>query len=390
MAESYPKVGDSAFSRLVALMVSHRNAANLFMILVIFFGLYGIATLNRQFFPSLETNLVSVNIIWPGASAEDVDLNIAEPVQAAIRYIDGIEHFTVNSADSSMNAIMEFELDWDLAKATADVETAINQINTLPVDIERPIIRQLSFYEPVGSILLYGDYPEKALIEQGKKIRDGLLEAGLDSVTLIGVRDEEIWVETRVEQLRRYGLTPDDIARAIRASSLDMPGGLLRGDTERQVRSKGLVKTAPAIGAIEVLATPSGRRVLVSDVATVSETFDDDQPTAWVGEQRALQIIVNRAASTDSLEALDKLTAFVDTFQPELPQGLSLKVYSVWAEKIAQRINLMVKKRHRWFCSCLADFVFVSQLPRGNVGCHWYSCSDYAHARADGATEYEP
>ncbi len=161
-------------------------------------------------------------------------------------------------------------------------ESAVDQITTLPKDIERPIIRQYVNFEPVASILISGPYEERTILEQAKKIRDGLLDRGIDKVSLIGARDQEIWVETKAEQTRRYDLTPEQISLAIRQSSQDMPGGLLRGDRERQVRSKGLVKTPEEIAAIEVMAAASGDRVLVSDVADVYDTFDVDQPSAYV------------------------------------------------------------------------------------------------------------
>ena len=132
---------------------------------------------------------------------------------------------------------------------------------------------------------------------------------GVDKVDLVGARDEEIWVEVRRSK-RRYDLTINQIANAIRSSSLDMPGGLVRAETEKQIRATGLKKSADEIAEIEVRALSSGERVLVKDVASVSESFNSDQPTGWTNGKRAVQIKVFRSETSDSLDTLKVLREF--------------------------------------------------------------------------------
>ena len=120
-------------------------------------------------------------------------------------------------------------------------------------------------------------------------------------------------------------LTPEHIAGAIRQSSQDLPGGLVRGERERQVRSVGLVKTAEEeIADIEVRTGPAGDRVLVSDVAKVYENFDVDQPAAFKQGQSAVQMSVFRTGSTDALQSLETVRKYVDGVRANLPQGMEL------------------------------------------------------------------
>lgn len=353
--------GESAFAALIRLMVNHANAANLLMVLMIGFGLYGATQINRQFFPDLTSEVVTATIVWPGAGAEDVDLNIVEPVQAAIRYLDGVEDLSTSARTGRAGFTIEYAPGWDMSKAVREVQSAIDGLNTLPTDIERPIIREDTPFEPVGSILLIGDLPERAMVRQAKKLRDGLLDAGLDKVSMTGLRDEEIWVETFTEQLRRYGITNDTIATAIRTSSLDLPGGLVRGQTERQIRSKGLAKTPQSIGEIEVVARDTGQRVLVRDIAQLSEAFETDQKTAWVGRKRAIQLLVQRSETTDSLDALAILRSFAAEARNDLPAGFELKIYAVSAEKISQRLSMMLRNGIGGFVLVtLALFLFLN------------------------------
>lgn len=333
----------STFTELVRFFISHRNAAHLLMLSMIIFGFLGLRELNTQFFPEIEIEVVGVTIVWPGASAEDVDLNVVEPLQAQLRFLEGVDELETRSRFGVASFNLSYKRGFNMSKATNDVEAAIGQITTLPKDIERPIVRQYVNYDPVGNILLSGDFPERALKSYAAKLRDGLLDAGVDKVDLVGARDEEIWVEVRIDQIRRYDLTINQIANAIRSSSLDMPGGLVRAETEKQIRATGLKKSADEIAEIEVRALSGGKRVLVKDVASVSESFNSDQPTGWTNGKRAVQIKVFRSETSDSLDTLKVLREFASEAETKLPQGMELKVYDTLADKIAQRLSLLLK-----------------------------------------------
>ena len=122
-----------------------------------------------------------------------------------------------------------------------------------------------------------------------------------------------------------------------------MPGGLLRAETEKQIRARGLKKTAGEVGEIEVRALPGGERVLVKDVARVTESFNSDQATGWTNGKRAVQIKVFRSETSDSLDTLKILRDYGKKAETELPQGMELKIYDTLADKIAQRLGLLLR-----------------------------------------------
>ena len=80
----------------------------------------------------------------------------------------------------------------------------------MPEDAEQPLISRATLYDPIADIRITGPFSERALKGYAKKLRDGLLNAGIDSVVLTGARDEEIWIKVREEELRRLGLTLDE------------------------------------------------------------------------------------------------------------------------------------------------------------------------------------
>jgi multidrug efflux pump subunit AcrB len=326
----------------IELFSRHKNAANLLFFSMIMLGVFGLSQLNTQFFPTVEVKIVNIQIIWPGASAQDIDKNIVGTIQPEVRFLDGVKEFNAQSRLGFASMSVEFYPDADMQRSLGDVEAAVNSITTLPKDAERPIISQATFYEPVASILIAGDFDERSLRSYAKNMRDGLLNAGIDKITMDGFRDEEIWVEARPSQLRRYDMTTTDIANKVAASSLDTPGGVLRGDVERQVRSVGLALSAAEVAQINLRSAPDGSQIKVGDVAKVYETFDAGGETGWSGDKRAIRLTVQRTKNADALEATAITRKYLDEMRPTLPPTLEVKLFDIYANKIVQRINVLL------------------------------------------------
>ena len=326
----------------VQLFARHRNAANLLFFSMIMLGFFGLTNLNIQFFPTTEIKAVNIIVPWPGATAQDVDKNIVATVQPEVRFIDGVKEFSSTSRQGVAIMNVEFYPETDMQRAVGDVEAAVNTLTTLPKESERPVISQETFFEPAASILVSGPFEERALRAFAKQIRDGLLERGIDKVSLEGYRDEEIWIEAHAAQLRRYALTPDEIAARVAGSSLDVPGGVLRGDVERQVRAVGLALTAEEVGAISLRNASDGRRLSVNDVARVTDTFDASQPEGWDGDNRAIRLILMRTKNGDAIEITETARAYIGELTKSLPPTLNVKIFDVNADKIIQRINVLL------------------------------------------------
>ncbi|MDC0148561.1 efflux RND transporter permease subunit [Alphaproteobacteria bacterium] len=326
----------------IQLFSRHKNAANLLFFSMIMLGVFGLSQLNTQFFPTVEVKIVNIQIIWPGASAQDIDKNIVGTIQPEVRFLDGVKEFNAQSSLGFASMSVEFYPDADMQRALGDVEAAVNSIMTLPKDSERPIISQATFYEPVASILLSGDFDERSLRSYATSLRDGLLNAGIDKITMLGFREEEIWVEARPSQLRRYDMTTSDIASKVASSSLDTPGGVLRGDVERQVRSVGLALTAAEVAQINLRSAGDGSQIKVGDVATVYESFDANGATGWSGDKRAIRLTVQRTKNADALKAAAITRKYLAEIRPTLPPTLEVKLFDVYANKIVQRINVLL------------------------------------------------
>jgi multidrug efflux pump subunit AcrB len=328
---------------LVQLFVRHPNAANLLMILMLIAGAFSLARINTQFFPTVEEKQITVTVTWSGASAEDVAANILDAVEPAVRFLDGVDHVTSYAREGAGTTIIEFDPSTDMQKALADVEQEIDQITTLPDESEKPTITSNRFHDTVAKLILTGPFEEEALQIYAKRIRDDLLDRGIDKVTFTGMRDREIEVSVPEATLVRLGMSIEDVATAIARNTLDRPSGTVSGAVEKQVRALAPGETPEEISAIEVKTFPSGERILLGDIATVGSAFDDDASRGIHKQMPAISILVQRSVTADALETDAILKAYLAEVRGKLPQTLQILETQDQASFLWDRINLLVR-----------------------------------------------
>ena len=328
-------------SGMIALFARHPTAANLLLALMFICGFASLTQINRQFFPDFGIDIVSVTVSWPGASAADVDQNIVQAIEPELRFLDGAKKVSSASYEGVASISVEFQPGSDMQQALADVESAVGQVRTLPEDSERPEIRRLVRYETVSRLVLSGPFPEHALKVHAKRIRDELLDRGVDRIDLYGSREEEIWVEVRPEALRQLDMKLGDIAARIADTSQDLPAGELAGG-ERQVRSLGLLRQADQLREVEIRALADGRRVRLGNVAEVSEAFREGQQQAVRHGELAIELDLKRAIDSDALTMAALVKDYVGELSARLPPELQIEEYDVRAKSIRERIGLLV------------------------------------------------
>jgi multidrug efflux pump subunit AcrB len=327
---------------LISLFTRHRNAANLVMVLMILFGTFALGRINTQFFPTTEIPVVTVAVSWPGASAEDVEANILEVLEPELRYLDGVDRVTSRAREGVASIGLEYEQGEDMKEAQREVESAVSAVTNLPEDAEQPTIRQAAFFDRVARIAVTGPFSEGALRFYAKKVRDDLIERGIDKVVFTGMRDRELQVDVPEYELRRLGLTIGDVSERIQQNSRDLPSGQMEGSVERQLRTLADISTAEALGEVEVRAFESGEKVRLGEIANVAEGFEDGQPQGFLEGKRAIQLEIQRAATADTLATSAILTDYLNEVEGQLPAGLEIVQYDVRADALTDRIMLLV------------------------------------------------
>jgi multidrug efflux pump subunit AcrB len=328
---------------LVTTFVRHPNAANLLMVLMILFGAFSIARINTQFFPTIDRPAITIAIAWSGASAEDVETNILALVEPEVRYISGVDEMTSTAAEGSASIRLEFTESTDMSQAMTDVETAVKAVNNLPEDSEEPTITRAVFFDSVARLAVFGAADESVKRAWAKRMRDDLIDRGIDKIDFTGLRDAEIRIEVPEIELRRLDTTISEVSRSIAANSRDLPSGTVEGTVDRQLRTIADAQGARELAHVEVKSFTGGEKVLLGDIAEISDGFDLDATRGLAAGSTAIQLDVRRAPTADTLQTAAILSAYIDEITPQLPPGIEIATYEVAADALSARIWLLVK-----------------------------------------------
>jgi len=204
-------------------------AANLLMLLIMVGGFMTLLRIKIEFFPEMSVDMITVSVPYLGASPSEAENGVALRVEEAVAAVDGIKRIHSTSAEGSCMVIIEVEEYADTKDVLDNVKAEVDRIITFPEETEKPIITEITTRHEVLTIVLHGDASEKTLRELAEEVRDELTSMdNISQATLAGVRNYEISIEVSEENLRRYGLSFDQVAGAVKRSSLDMPGGSVK------------------------------------------------------------------------------------------------------------------------------------------------------------------
>ncbi|MBT8468335.1 MAG: efflux RND transporter permease subunit, partial [Deltaproteobacteria bacterium] len=331
---------------VIAWSAKNSVAANVLMLILIVGGIVTLASgIKQEVFPEVELDVVSVSVIYPGASPAEVEQAVVLAVEEAVRGIDGVKKVTSSAMEGQASTLVELLLNTDKDRALNDVKSAIDRITSFPEDVERPTVSLLSNRQQVISIVLYGDVDEATLRSVAENSRRTLLQdQRITYVELSGIRPLEISIEVPQAELRKYGLTIDEVAARVRGASVELPGGgvkttageVLLRTTERRDRGN-------EFGNIVLLSQPDGSQVRVRDVAAVRDGFREIDKEATYNGKPAVMINVFRVGSETPLTVSAAAKEYVVELQETLPEGLYAANWFDTAEMYEGRLSLLLR-----------------------------------------------
>ena len=190
--------------KIISYFIKYPIAANVFILTFVVFGTVGMLTMKSSFFPLVESRIITIQIIYPGASPEEVEEGIVLKIEDNLKGVSGIERVTSESSENSANITVEVDKRYKTDVVLEDVKNAVNRINSFPVDMEPPVIfknenlnRVIIFSVSGNSISL------KALKAVAYRIEDDIRNMdGISKVVLSGFPDEEIEIAVNENTLR--------------------------------------------------------------------------------------------------------------------------------------------------------------------------------------------
>ena len=330
-------------NKIIAWFATNNVAANLLMGFAVLAGIAALTRITVQLYPDVELPLISINVPYLGAAPEEVEKGVCVRVEQELSGLVGIKIMRSTAIEGMCTVQLELFFDVDATAMVGDVQNRINAIETFPEATEKPTVRLLTFGTLVAEVAVTGPVDERALKELGRRVRDDLL--ALPEITYAAdanTRPYEISVEVSEAALLRNGLTFDDVARAVRDGSADIPGGSIRTEQgEILLRTQGQAYWGYEIENLPVILRPDGSRELVKDVATVIDGFVDTEQTLRFDGEPATLVQVFRVGDEDVGGISDAVRRFVAEAQSGYPEGVKLTLWNDESVVLSDRLGTL-------------------------------------------------
>jgi multidrug efflux pump subunit AcrB len=363
-------------------LIRHPKVSFLIGLTLVIWGFLSTLSIPKESAPYIEFGIVSINTVFTGASAIDIDTLITQEIEDKIKNISGINKYTSVSRNSVSSITLEFEPGQNMTKAMGDIRSKVDEAKpSLPSEInDDPQITEIdSSIEPFLSIILSGDVSSLLLTDVAEELRNVLEDVpDVAEVSINGGKQREISVQVDQDQIESLGIPLSDITSAIRQSHRDTPIGDLEIDGyDYSIRFEGKHQNAEDVQNI-ILKNARNDNVpsliVLGDVALVKEREEDvdsvfrfartDESGALEPFQNAVEISLSRKSRSDILAVDERAKAAVERFVAnKLPKGIHVEYARQSAEIMRDDYRqVLVSGLQSVFIVMLFIFFFVGVM----------------------------
>ncbi len=329
---------------LIAWFIQNPVAANLLMIVLLVGGVLSARQLQSQVFPTISPGTVTVTVPFPGATPAEVEEGITRRVEEAVLGIDGVKRVTSTASEGVGVVTVETNDFADRQLVKDDIESAVDRLSDFPpANAEKPVVVAPKPTGGVVKLAVVGEVGELALRRAAEELeRDLLTEPGVSLVDIEGARDYEISIEVSENSLRRFGLSFDEVAQSVRASSLDLAGGSINSASgEILLRTNQKRQSGEAFESIVVRTLPNGSVVTLADIADVRDGFVRTSLVNLYDGRPAVFVKVTRAEAEDVLDVKAAVDRYLSGYVP--PAGIELVEFDDETQLLRERVNLLLR-----------------------------------------------
>ncbi|MCA9190755.1 MAG: efflux RND transporter permease subunit [Planctomycetales bacterium] len=345
---------------IVRWAIENTPGVNVVVVGTLVAGLISFLWLRREVFPEFELEVVLVQVAYPGASPSDAEKGVCQPIEEAIRSLDGIKRLVSIAREGGGYVMVELNSNvGNVQKVVTEIRSRVDRITNFPDLAEDPQVEQITFREAAIRLAVIGppdrsEAAELRLREVAEDVRSAILDlSNISQANIQGAKKYQIDVELSEDTLRKYGLTLSRVAQILRRENIEMPGGQLRADgQEILLRGKNRREFGEEISSLPIISQPNGVVLKLSDIGKVYDQFDDSTSKSEVNGQPALVISIDRTADEDLLKIADSVHKFASSHQ--LPDGFALRVWGDTSVDVRDRMRLLRNNGMQGLC-----FVFL-------------------------------
>ncbi|MEX2963079.1 efflux RND transporter permease subunit [Microbulbifer sp. TYP-18] len=328
-------------NKLIEWWARNSVAANLMMLGIFVTGFMGFGIMEREMDPQVRFPGLEIEVSWPGAAPQEVEEQIVARIEEAVSDLDNIEWVRSTSAEGYGGVYILADTDVDFPRFMNEVKIRVDSISSFPRSIEPPQVRQWVNRDEYIRVAVHGDLSERELKRLAEQLRrEAVALPAISVVELFGTRMEEVSIEVSEQALRRYGMTFQEVADAIRADSLNQSAGTVRTEVgSYQLKVRNQADTEREFASIIVRQTADGGTIRIGDIARVVDGFEDNEILATLNGEPAVLLQVMTTETMNIVAASDSIRQWIEERRETLPAGAQLTLWTDNAEDFKGRME---------------------------------------------------
>jgi multidrug efflux pump subunit AcrB len=319
---------------------------NLFTCLALVMGIYSVFNIQKEAFPPISYDLVTIATDFPGATPAVVEKFVTIKIEDEIKTVDGIDEMTSVSTENFSMIVLQLDPDYsERDEVVTDIQKAVDRVRDLPPDLpENPLVTEIKAKNiPVIMVSLSG-LPYRELYHQAKYLEDKLLNLRqVASVRRLGFFDPEIWVEVDPEKAKLYHLSLSEVMERLKERNVNVSGGEIRTRKgERLIRTDGEFQTPQEIKTVILRSNDQGHVVRVQDIAEVNDAFEDADQLFRTDGKESINLLVLKRGSGDILKLVEEVKGTAVKFGEISPEGLQIDTVDDLSYYVKRRLRVLI------------------------------------------------
>ena len=331
--------------KIISYFIKYHVAVNIMILAFVIFGVIGMLRMQSSFFPLIESEIININITYPGAAPEEIEEGIVLKIEDNLKGLVGVDRVTSVSRENGGSITVEIETDEDIDVMLSEVKNAVDRVPNFPTGMEPLVVAKQENIRETFDFFISGEGVDLATLKQiARQIEYDLRSMdGLSQIELSGFPEEEIEIAVNENDLLAFNITFTEVAQAVsRANILTTGGSIKTQEEDFLIRADNRSYFGKELNNLVVKSQPDGTTVTLEDVAVIRDRFSETPNASYINGQIAVSVNISTTNNEDLISAAEKVRTYVEEFN-EKNDTLQIIVEDDRSITLNQRTQLLIE-----------------------------------------------
>lgn len=329
-------------NRLLHSMIDNPVATNLLTVVILLVGLLSFSSIQQETSPSFKVNEIEIIASYPGATAQDMEQSIVLAIEQLLLNHSYVDELSAQIEEGDAKVTLSLH-DWvNRESALNEIKNAIDRVSTFPKQMEPIIVSLVQEEDSLIEIGLHGNVSPLTLYYHAQRLKNAMAsELDVSKVILEGQGSAEIVIEVKEMVLRQYDISLADISAALTRNLTDVPvGNVATNGGDIVIRTLGRANNLDDFSNISII-NQDNHSILLGDIADLNYEFGENIQPFMLNSQPGIVLIAYQDTFAKPVELSAEIVEFINEYQENIPENLTLTVLQDEAEDYQKRIALL-------------------------------------------------